>query len=44
MADLAGLNLGHRFTRGFMEEQWFDVGEIRYSEEELHAGGLKSRL
>jgi len=44
MAELAGLNLGHRFTRGFMEEQWFDVGEIRYSEEELHAGGLKSRL
>jgi len=44
MAELAGLNLGHRFTRGFMEEQWFDVGEIRYSEEELHAAGLKSRL
>lgn len=44
MADLAALDLGHRFTRGFVEKQWFDEGEITYSDEELRASGLKSML
>ena len=28
MKRLEGLDVGHRFTRGFMEGQWFDQGEL----------------
>ena len=32
MAALDQLDMGHRFTRGFMEGQWFDKGELRYDD------------
>jgi hypothetical protein len=35
MGQLAALNADHRFTRGFMEGQWFDEGELSPSSPKL---------